>query len=370
MSTTAPDSFAVIDFETTGARAAPGTVIEVGIVVIDRGEIVDRWSSLVNPEVPLPPFIVGLTGIDDEMLRTAPQFGEIAETVREKLEGRVMVAHNASFDRSYLRAEMGGMITADPWICTVKMSRALMPGFPSYSLDRICASAGVERGRHHRALSDAEMTARLFLKLWNGPGGREWVERVQKRERLRWRAEQIDRAQVEALSDGPGLLYWHGEAAEVLFLRRCRSIRETAEKMAAQGNWNKGWRKSVIGVSGEPLGSLLVATLMERLELVQRRPIGNTPPIVRFSGEAALSDCSILSFPQGDGGRDVVVVRGGEPIGWYGTDPSESIALDGAGEPLIRKFPYAGEVIRCAGLPELLAGIVKRDGLCLVARSK
>ncbi|WP_189461336.1 exonuclease domain-containing protein [Jeongeupia chitinilytica] len=148
-----------VDLETTGATPASDRITEVGIVQVDA-DGVRTWSSLVNPQQPIPPFIQRLTGIDDAMVASAPTFAELAETVLAKLQGRVFVAHNARFDYGFLKQEFQrlGLRFSAPVLCTVKLSRKLYPNEFKHSLDALVARHGLTvDGERHRALSDARL---------------------------------------------------------------------------------------------------------------------------------------------------------------------------------------------------------------------
>src|SRR5208282_4587061 len=118
-----------VDLETTGGSAAYDRITEVGLVRVKNGELVEEWSSLVNPECPIPAYIEAFTGISNQMVADAPRFAEIATVVRQKLQGAVFVAHNARFDYSFLRSEFRRIERrfSAKVLCTVKLSRRLFP---------------------------------------------------------------------------------------------------------------------------------------------------------------------------------------------------------------------------------------------------
>lgn len=158
--------FAVVDLETTGGRPAECRVMEMGIVLMDDCEVVGTYQTLIDPGQEIPPFIRNLTGITEEMVSGQPQFSSVAEHVAELLKDRIFVAHNVLFDCKFMRAEMKrAAIPYDPpRLCTVKLSRRVFPGLPSYSLHKLTKSLGLSDFRHHRALDDA-MAAAEILKL-------------------------------------------------------------------------------------------------------------------------------------------------------------------------------------------------------------
>ena len=166
------DTFAVVDFETTGLMpAAGGRATAVAAVLVRGGEIVGHFQSLMHTGVPVPPFIEQLTGISNEMLRDAPPAAKVMREVAAFTAGCGMVAHNAPFDRAFWRAELGlaGVpLEGDdtPFACTVLLSRRVHPEAPSHKLGSLARWHTLpDSGRAHRALADAQTTAHLLLRL-------------------------------------------------------------------------------------------------------------------------------------------------------------------------------------------------------------
>jgi DNA polymerase-3 subunit epsilon len=159
--------YVVVDLETTGGNPSANRITEIGAVKVRGGEIVGEWSTLVNPERSIPKFVVGLTGITDEMVSTAPRFQEIADSFREFLGEAVFVAHRAKFDHGFLRAEYErlGEAFQGPTMCTVVEMRRHFPGLGTYGLGSLCHHFGIALESHHRALCDARATASLLHKI-------------------------------------------------------------------------------------------------------------------------------------------------------------------------------------------------------------
>jgi DNA polymerase-3 subunit epsilon len=162
-------SYAVVDVETTGTSAVGGDrITEVAVVVMRGGEVERRFSTLVNPERSIPPMITALTHITWEMVRDAPRFGEICDELLGVLDGNVFVAHNAEFDWRFVSAEVaratGRRIEARR-LCTVRLARKVLPHLPSRRLDSLAHHYGVEIQDRHRALGDADATARILVRL-------------------------------------------------------------------------------------------------------------------------------------------------------------------------------------------------------------
>ena len=161
--------FVVLDLETTGAKAPPSRITEIGAYRICGGEVTDRFHTLVNPEMPIPPFIVGLTGIDDAMVADAPKFAEIADDLLDFIGDCVLVAHNARFDLGFLNYEIGRIYEdcklANPSLCTVQLSRGLISEIENHKLKTVAQYYSVDLVNHHRAAEDAHATAKIFVNL-------------------------------------------------------------------------------------------------------------------------------------------------------------------------------------------------------------
>lgn len=163
--------FVVIDLETTGNNPKKGDrIIQVGVVIVEEGKIVQRFSSFVNPEIEIPPFIQQFTGINDEMVLNAPLFSSIAPTLMEFLNGAYFVAHNVPFDLTFLQFELelcGYNPFTGPFIDTVELSRLLLPSEEGFKLNQLASNLNVHHDRPHQADSDAEVTAEILLILLN-----------------------------------------------------------------------------------------------------------------------------------------------------------------------------------------------------------
>jgi len=160
---------AVIDFETTGLSPAQGDrATEIAAVILADGQVVDRYQSLMNAGVRIPAFIEGLTGISNQMIRSAPPAAEVMQEVFEFVGTTPLIAHNASFDSKFWDAELARIDLCRPqeFACSLLLSRRLLPQAPSHKLGALVEYAGLpQAGRAHRALADAEMAASLMLHL-------------------------------------------------------------------------------------------------------------------------------------------------------------------------------------------------------------
>ena len=162
----------LLDLETTGSAAASDRVTEIGLIEVDGGEFVREWSTLVNPQMDIPPFIEALTGISNAMVADAPRFSEVAGELRARVAGRLLVAHNARFDYGFLRAEYQrlGIAFSAELVCTVKLSRKLFPGHRRHNLDTLIERHAVLCEARHRALGDARVLWQLIRRWRVDPG--------------------------------------------------------------------------------------------------------------------------------------------------------------------------------------------------------
>jgi DNA polymerase-3 subunit epsilon len=220
-------AIACVDLETTGGTAARHRIIEVGIVLLEHGEVVDTWSSLVNPGMPIPGSVVDFTGIDDAMVASAPTFAEISAEVRRRLDGRLFVAHNARFDYGFLRAEfrrLGERYSA-PVLCTVRLSRLLAPEEPRHNLDALIDRHGLICSARHRALGDAQVLPALLTRLAATSGSERFVEtctRVLHEPRL---PPQLPPELADDLPDAPGVYVFRDEHSAPLYVGKAGNIR-------------------------------------------------------------------------------------------------------------------------------------------------
>lgn len=163
--------FVVFDLETTGAKCPPCRVTEIGAYRVRNGKIVGEFQTLVNPETFIPPFITQLTGISDAMVKNAPTFRKIASDFLDFIGDAILVAHNASFDMRFLNHEVGRIYNkyrvANQHLCTVQLSRRLVPNVENHKLSTLSEYFAIDIGRHHRAAYDAHATAKIFINLLN-----------------------------------------------------------------------------------------------------------------------------------------------------------------------------------------------------------
>src|ERR1700744_2673816 len=156
--------YAIVDIETTGGHASANGITEIAVYIHDGTRVVKHFETLVNPRQNIPRYITALTGIDNYMVQDAPAFEEIAETLFSLLDNNVFIAHNVNFDYSFIKHQLKneGYDFAAKKLCTVRLSRKVFSGLPSYSLGNLCRSLDIQIDNRHRAGGDAKATVTLF----------------------------------------------------------------------------------------------------------------------------------------------------------------------------------------------------------------
>ena len=163
----ASQRYVVVDIETTGGKKDHHRITEIGLVCIEHGQVIDTWQTLVNPERSIPAMITKLTGIDNAMVKDAPTFAQIADTLDALTQHAIFVAHNVNFDYGFIKQEFARLDKRfmRAKMCTVQQARKYLPGHSSYSLGKLCHSLNIPLHNHHRALDDAQAAAAILLKI-------------------------------------------------------------------------------------------------------------------------------------------------------------------------------------------------------------
>jgi DNA polymerase-3 subunit epsilon len=222
------DRIAVIDLETTGTGATSDAITEIGIVRIEGGEVIEEWSTLVNPQVSIPPEIQALTGITDAMVRDAPAFAELADDVLARLEGHLFVAHNARFDYGFLKnafRRIGVPFTAEV-LCTVRLSRKLYPHFAQHNLDSLISRHQLSAGGRHRALGDARLAWQFMQTAVREHPLEAVMAATKSLLKMPSLPPQLDADALKALPDGPGVYVFYGVNDLPIYIGKSVNLRD------------------------------------------------------------------------------------------------------------------------------------------------
>ncbi|SFE94325.1 exonuclease domain-containing protein [Flavobacterium xueshanense] len=269
--------YAILDIETTGGQFNEEGITEIAIYKFDGHEIVDQFISLVNPEIPIQPFVVKLTGINNAMLQSAPKFFEVAKRIIEMTNDCVIVAHNASFDYRILRTEFRrlGYDFEAKTICTVELSKKLLPEQPSHSLGKLVRALGIPMADRHRASGDALATVKLFKILLEKDLEKEIVKDFIKLEIEKGIAPKLLDI-VAGLPSKTGVYYIHNEKGNLVYIGKSRNIKKRINQhFTGTSTKCKKIQAEVFTVTYDETGSELIALLKESEEIKINKPIYN-----------------------------------------------------------------------------------------------
>jgi DNA polymerase III subunit epsilon len=271
--------YAIIDIETTGGKPKRDKITEIAVIVHDGKGVVREYTSLINPECRIPHHISALTGITNEMVANAPKFYEIARELVEMTQNSVFVAHNVSFDYGFIRSEFQqlGYDFKREQLCTVKLSRKIVPGHASYSLGRLCDDLGISVHDRHRAYGDAQATVLLF----------EYLLKKESDNNTRFIEDtgslgidlhpSLDTRKIKELPDIPGVYYFYNQDAELIYIGKSKNIHSRVVSHFSSNATSKAIRMKtqITDVGFETTGSELVALLKESFEIKKHKPLFN-----------------------------------------------------------------------------------------------
>jgi DNA polymerase-3 subunit epsilon len=269
--------YAILDIETTGGQFNEEGITEIAIYKFDGHEIVDQFISLINPEIPIQPFVVKLTGINNEMLRSAPKFFEVAKRIIEMTNDCVLVAHNASFDYRILRTEFRrlGYDFNIKTLCTVELSQRLLPEQPSHSLGKLVRALGIPMADRHRASGDAMATVKLFKMLLDKDLEKTITKELIKFEVIKGVSPKLLDI-IESLPSKIGIYYIHREDGKIIYIGQSKNIKKRVNQhFTGITSSAKKIQTEVFTVTYEETGSELIALLKESEEIKKNRPIYN-----------------------------------------------------------------------------------------------
>lgn len=256
--------FAVVDVETTGGSYQNARLTEIAIYLFNGNQIVREFSTLINPEQPIPYMITRLTGITDAMVADAPKFFEVAREIVEITEGAVFVGHNVAFDYNFVRHEFKslGFNYKRPTLCTVKLSRKILPGYESYSLGNLCCSIGIPINNRHRAAGDALATAYLLKRLIETDADQIYNQ-IQEVPSI-----------IRDVPEETGVYYLHDESGHIIYVGKSLNMYERIQQHFRNQDTSKAleMKSRIASVSYEITGSELLALLLESNEIKKHNP--------------------------------------------------------------------------------------------------
>lgn len=268
--------FAIIDVETTGGGIAGNRITEICIALLKNGEVVDKYTTLVNPEREIPYHITALTGIDNEMVADAPRFFEVAEKIEEFTKDAIFVAHNVSFDYNVIRGEFRllGQHYNRKKLCTVRLSRKLIPGLLSYSLGRLCSTINILHLNRHRAEGDVDATTILFQRLLSLDEDFSTINSfLNARSKQATLPPHIPAEQINELPEEEGIYLFKNQKHQVIYAGKAKNIK----KRVLSHFYDKKTKEYQLGqethfIDYELTGNELLALLVESEHIRKHYP--------------------------------------------------------------------------------------------------
>ncbi|MCF6278932.1 MAG: DNA polymerase III subunit epsilon [Flavobacteriaceae bacterium] len=266
--------YAILDIETTGGKYNEEGITEIAIYKYDGHQVVDQLITLVNPEREIQPFVVNLTGINSGMLINAPKFHEIAKRIVEMTQDCVVVAHNSSFDYRILKTEFRrlGFDFQRETLCTVALTKKLIPDLDSYSLGKLCKKLCIPVSNRHRAEGDALATVKLFKLLIDKDSEKTIIKSHIKNgieKELPSKFQKI----LDNLPSNTGLFYAHQNDGEILYIGKGKNIKKSVNKIFLKTSKKaKLLQSSLTSVSHELSGNELINMLKFHKEILQNKP--------------------------------------------------------------------------------------------------
>jgi DNA polymerase-3 subunit epsilon len=272
--------YAIVDIETTGSYAAGNGIIEIAVRVFDGTQVIEQFETLINPGQRIPRYIQAFTGITNEMVEDAPYFEEVAEKLFTILQGNIFVAHNVNFDYSFVKnhLQLYGYTLNTKKLCTVRLSRQIFPGYPSYSLGNLCHSIGIQLENRHRAGGDADATVTLFRLLLQHDKKEVINTSLKRNSKEQTLPPNVPKAHFDALPSSPGVYYFHDSKGVVVYVGKAKDIRKRVSSHFSNNSDSKqkqNFVRHIHAISFQPTATELMACILESTEIKRLWPAFN-----------------------------------------------------------------------------------------------
>jgi DNA polymerase III subunit epsilon len=344
--------YAIVDIETTGGYAANHRITEIAIYHHDGMQVTESYHTLINPGRSIPYYITGLTGITTEMVFSAPSFDAIAKEVHSKLEGKVFVAHNAHFDYSFLKKEFEsvGINWQAKKLCTVRLSRKIIPGLRSYSLGSLAESLGIGITNRHRAGGDAAATVRIFDQLLQRDRESHIVKALKRNSGETILPPNLAKEEFDRLPSQCGVYYFHDAHGKVIYVGKAINIKKriAGHFSGDAREWGRSKiRNEIHHISFELTGNELIALILESQEIRKLWPKYNQAQKYR------VEEWGIFDYEDRNG-----YLRFSVNMVTKGSRPLKRFSAKGDA------WNYLWEKVRAFDLCPKLSGLQVAKGLC------
>lgn len=271
------EMFAIVDIETTGSFAAENGITEIAIVLFNGKEVEKRFTTLIQPQYPIPKFVSQLTGITNAMVAHAPLFADVAADVFRMLQNRIFVAHNVNFDYSFIKYHLKAC--GYEWnarkLCTLKLAREAFPGFPKYGLGSICRQLDISIENRHRAGGDADATCILFDRILQKGGTAILKTFFKKENRAQILPPNLPMEAIQRLPNTPGVYHFHNKKDKIIYTGKAKSL-----KTRVAGHFTgfttssrrQEFLRNIFSISFIHCPTELQAAILESIEIRKRWP--------------------------------------------------------------------------------------------------
>lgn len=272
--------FAIVDIETTGGYASGNSITEIAIAIHDGNQITGYFETLINAEAPIPRYIQALTGITNAMISQAPLFEEVAPKIFAMLHDKVFVAHNVNFDYSFIKHQLAqcGYDLDCKKLCTVRLARKILPGYPSYSLGNLCRCLQIEIEQRHRAGGDALATVKLFECIVKHDVNGEIKTMLKGKAKEQFLPPHLPVEKVAQLPTLPGVYYFHNSKGKIVYVGKAKDLKKRVNSHFSNnkpGKQKQDFLREIYNVSFQVCGSELMAFILESIEIKRLWPLYN-----------------------------------------------------------------------------------------------
>jgi DNA polymerase III subunit epsilon len=292
--------YAIVDIETTGGHASANGITEIAIHVHNGERVIKHFTTLINPQMRIPPFITALTGINNTMVANAPTFEAVAPQIFEILNDYIFVAHNVNFDYSFVfhHLKKYGYELNVKKLCTVRLARKALPGLASYSLGKLCRSLQINIDGRHRADGDAAATVKLFEKILDA-NGLDHIDKMLKRTSSeQWLPVNVDKKTITNLPPTAGVYYFHDAKGKIIYVGKAINIKKRVTSHFTHndaGNRRQDFLRLVTNITYKECANELHALILESTEIKRLWPKYNR------SQKQPMQKYGLYSFEDGRG---------------------------------------------------------------------
>lgn len=269
--------FAIIDIETCAGKFdfKKGRIIEISILIHDGLSVVDEFTTLIHPECYISNYFTTISGITNAMVDEAPKFYEVAKKILELTKDKIFVAHNVGFDYGFVKEEFAslGYVYKRDTLCTVRLSRKLIPGLKSYSLGNLCTYLGIENEARHRARGDAMATAKLFDVLMQLKSDHPQYKTKGVDELMVRRIDKIKKYVLDKIPEACGVYYFLNQDQEIIYIGKSNNMYNRAiSHFNSKEQKGRSMLHELYNVDFVKTGNELIALLLENEEIKKFKP--------------------------------------------------------------------------------------------------